>query len=106
MTLPAGIAPQGRTHPTFVELGTNSPLYVHRERLQRRQRRYYVDGNPANTLAHYSSFRRIDVAGLRKQYAEAKALSPGGRDEGLAARRRARGCCRCRGSLPWTRTRA
>ena len=37
LALPAGVAPQGRTHPTFVELNTNQPLYVHRED-QRRER--------------------------------------------------------------------
>ena len=26
----AGVAPAGRTHPTFIEIGTNKPLYVHR----------------------------------------------------------------------------
>jgi len=30
LELPPGVAPAGRTHPTFIELGTNRPLYVHR----------------------------------------------------------------------------
>ncbi|MEW5981663.1 MAG: pectate lyase [Acidobacteriota bacterium] len=76
LALPPGVAPQGRTHPTFIEIGTNRPLYVHREGSNVENGRYYVDGNPANTLAHYSSFRRIDIAGLRKHYAEAKATPP------------------------------
>jgi hypothetical protein len=76
LTLPAGVAPPGRTHPTFVELGTNKPLYVHREGSNVFNGRYYVDGNPARTIAHYSSFRRVDVAALRKAYAEAKAIGP------------------------------
>jgi hypothetical protein len=76
LTLPAGVAPEGRTHPTFVEPGTNKPLYVHREGSNVANGRYYVDGNPKNTIGHYSSFRRVDVAGLRKRYQEAKALSP------------------------------
>jgi hypothetical protein len=76
LTLPPGVAPSGRTHPTFVELGTNRPLYVHREGSNVVNGRYYVDHDPKSTLAHYSSFRRVDVAGLRKQYAEATTLRP------------------------------
>jgi PelA/Pel-15E family pectate lyase len=76
VTSPPGIAPAGRTHPTFIEIGTNKPLYVHREGSNVVNGRYYVDEDPKKTLAHYSSFRRVDVAGLRKRYQEAKALSP------------------------------
>jgi PelA/Pel-15E family pectate lyase len=77
LTLPPGIATRGGTHPTFIEIGTNRPLYVHRTGSNVVNGRYYVDHDPKNTLGHYSAFRRIDVAGLRKQYAEAKALSRG-----------------------------
>lgn len=76
LRLPPGVAPQGRTHPTFVELGTNKPLYVHRTGSNVFSGRYFVDDNPKNTIGHYSSFRPIDVAGIRKQYEEAKALKP------------------------------
>jgi PelA/Pel-15E family pectate lyase len=77
LALPAGIAPAGRTHPTFVELGTNEPLYVHREGSNVFNGRYYVDKNPKGTIVHYSSFRRIDIAGLRKAYEAAKNSPPG-----------------------------
>ena len=74
LKLPPGVAtPSDRTHPTFVELGTNRPLYVHREGSNVVNGRYYVDYESKKTLAHYSGFRRIDVAALRKQYTEAKA---------------------------------
>ena len=76
VTSPPGVAPEGRTHPTFIEIGTNKPLYVHREGSNVVNGRYYVDNNPQKTLAHYSSFRRIDIAGLKKRYEEAKSLSP------------------------------
>jgi hypothetical protein len=76
LTLPPGVAPPGRTHPTFVEVGTNKPLYVHREGSNVFNGRYYVDNNPAKTIAHYSSFRRIDLAGLREAYEGAKARGP------------------------------
>jgi len=75
LTLPPGVAPAGRTHPTFVEVGTNEPLYVHREGSNVFNGRYYVDKNPKGTIVHYSSFRRIDVAGLRQQYERAKQLT-------------------------------
>jgi pectate lyase-like protein len=77
LTLPPGVASRpGTTHPTFVELGSNKPLYVHREGSNVVNGRYYTDYNPKNTLAHYSAFRRVNVSGLRKQYAEAKAMTP------------------------------
>ena len=74
--LPPELAVNGRTHPTFVEVGTNRPLYVHREGSNVVNGRYYADGDPRNTVGHYSSFRRVDVEGLRRQYEAAKALSP------------------------------
>jgi PelA/Pel-15E family pectate lyase len=76
LTLPPGVAPAGRTHPTFVELGTNEPLYVHREGSNVFNGRYYVDKNPKGTIVHYSSFRRIDIAGLRKLYETARSTPP------------------------------
>ena len=76
LTLPPGVAPPGRTHPTFVELGTNEPLYVHREGSNVFNGRYYVDKNPKGTIVHYSSFRNIDVAGLRRQYEAARNTPP------------------------------
>jgi hypothetical protein len=76
LTLPAGVAARGGTHPTFVEPGTNRPLYVHRTGSNVVNGRYYVDYSPEKTLGHYSAFRRIDLAALRREYADAKALSP------------------------------
>jgi PelA/Pel-15E family pectate lyase len=76
LTLPAGVATRGGTHPTFIEIGTNRPLYVHRTGSNVVNGRYYADYESSKTLGHYSGFRRIDVAGLRKQYTEAKALAP------------------------------
>src|SRR5206468_2357699 len=62
--------------PTFLEVGTNQPLFVHRTGSNVVNGHYFVDADPKNTIGHYSSFRAIDIAGLRKRYAEAKALSP------------------------------
>jgi len=76
LRLRPGVAPEGRTHPTFVEPGTNKPLYVHREGSNVFNGRYFADGNPKGTITHYSSFRPIDVAGLRQRYEDARKLSP------------------------------
>lgn len=73
---PAGVAPPGRTHPTFLEIGTNKPLYVHRKGSNVVNGRYFVDDDPSNTIAHYSAFRTIDVPALRRQLAEARAMAP------------------------------
>lgn len=66
----------GRTHPTFIEVGTNKPLYVHRYGSNVVNGAYTVDYDPRNTIGHYSSFREIDVDRLRTRYQETKALSP------------------------------
>jgi hypothetical protein len=65
-----------RTHPTFVELGTNKPLYVHRRGSNVVNGEYTVDYDPRNTVGHYNAFRQIDTAGLRMRYQEAKAVPP------------------------------
>jgi hypothetical protein len=73
--LPEGVAPPGRTHATFIELGTDKPLYVHREGSNVVNGRYYVDHDPKNTIGHYSGFRRVDLARLRQLYEKAKGMS-------------------------------
>ena len=37
---------------------------------------YYVDKQPENTIVHYSSFRAVDIAKLRKRYETLKATPP------------------------------
>lgn len=76
LKLPPDVAPAGRTHPTFIEVGTNKPLYIHRRGSNVVNGEYYWDANPKGTIGHYSSFRNVDTAALRKMYAEAKALTP------------------------------
>ncbi len=73
---PPGVAPPGRTHPTFLDVGTDQPLYVHRSGSNVTNGRYFVDREPKDTVAHYTSFRFIDVAELRRAYGDARALSP------------------------------
>jgi PelA/Pel-15E family pectate lyase len=75
LALPPGLGRRGDTHPTFIELGTNAPLYVHRRGSNVVNGAYYVDHDPAKTPGHYSAFRRLDVAGLRRRYEELRAMS-------------------------------
>lgn len=67
---------KGRTHPTFVELETNRPLYVHRRGSNVANGEYYVDYEPRDTIGHYSSTRAIDVAALRARYEQARKADP------------------------------
>jgi hypothetical protein len=75
VAVPAGVERPGDTHPTFVEIGTNRPLYVHRRGSNVVNGEYYVDHDPTKTLAHYSAFRRLDVAGLRQEYEQLRAMT-------------------------------
>lgn len=75
LQLPGELIERGYTHPTFIELGTDRPLYVHRRGSNVVNGEYYVDYVAAGTLGHYSAFRRIDIAGLRQEYERARSLS-------------------------------
>lgn len=68
--------PDGRTHPTFIEIGTDRPLYVHRRGSNVQNGAYYVDYSPEKTLAHYGAYRKIDVAKLRARLDKLKASDP------------------------------
>lgn len=74
--LPADQVKGGRAYPTFIEIGTNRPLYVHRRGSNVVNGEYYVDYNSANTITHYSSTRAIDVPGLRREYDRLIASDP------------------------------
>lgn len=89
--LPAPLAPEpGGTHPTFIELGTGEPLYVHRRGSNVFNGSYYHDKVSPPRLSHYSSVRAIDVAALRQRFRVLSAR-PGaaGAPRGLLGRARA-----------------
>lgn len=67
---------QGRTHPTFVEVGTNRPMFLHRVGSNVQNGRYYADHEPSRTIGHYSSFRSIDTDRLRAKLAVLQRLDP------------------------------
>jgi len=66
----------GRTHPTFVELGTNRAMFTHRFGSNIRNGAYYFDYDHRSTLSHYSSGRTIDVQGMSDTYAGLMAMTP------------------------------
>jgi hypothetical protein len=73
---PPELNKDGKTYPTFLEIGTSRPLYVHRRGSNVVNGEYYVDDNPKNTLGHYGSFRHLDVPKLRREYEALKAMPP------------------------------
>jgi len=73
LRLPPDPARRGRDFPTFVEIGTNRPIYVHRRGSNVVNGRYYWDYSPAATLGHYGAFRAIDIVALRREYERLRA---------------------------------
>jgi PelA/Pel-15E family pectate lyase len=69
-------AKTGRTHPTFLEIGTDKVLYAHRRGSNTANGVYTIDDNPADTITHYPQYRKVDTAGLRKRYEELAAADP------------------------------
>ena len=65
--------------PTFVEVGSGKPLYLHRG-----DGKYWVDYDPHELITHYRSYRTINIGPLRERYEallkmpveEAMAASP------------------------------
>ena len=49
---------RGRTHPTFIELQTNRPMYVHRRGSNIVNGEYYVDYDPERPIGHYGQARK------------------------------------------------
>jgi PelA/Pel-15E family pectate lyase len=74
--LPAGQEHGNRAFPTFIEIGTNRPLYVHRRGSNVVNGAYYVDYSPEATIGHYSAWRAIDVPALRREYEELRRTPP------------------------------
>jgi hypothetical protein len=73
--LPPDPARRGRDFPTFIEIGTNRPLYVHRRGSNVVNGAYYADHSPAATLGHYSAYRAIDIPALRIELGWLQATS-------------------------------
>lgn len=77
--LPKGLTEGGRfSHPTLVEVGTDRPLFIHREGSNVVNGRYFVDHDPRAPITHTAGGGRalIDVASLRSAYEKVSALPP------------------------------
>lgn len=72
---PQSLLAPGRTHPTFILEGSNTPVYIHRRGSNIANGQYYVDENPNDVVVHYGSFRSIDTAGLRQTLTTLSAQS-------------------------------
>lgn len=64
------------THAQFVEVGTDRPLYAHREGTSVEDGRYWVDYEPGNYPGHYGMQVTIDVDALRREFVRVNALTP------------------------------
>ena len=53
LRLPPDAARRGRDFPTFIEIGTNRPRYIHRRGSNVINGAYYWDYSPVATLGHY-----------------------------------------------------
>ena len=78
--LPANVATlnpllAGRNVATFIELGTNEPLYIHRYGSNVHNGAYFFNKDITNTISHYSSGRSVDTAALQKRLDELNAMT-------------------------------
>ena len=64
------------THPTFIGIGTDRPLYVHRRGSNVTYGEYYVDYNDDKLLSHYGGKGFVNIDRLKAEYKRVSALSP------------------------------
>ncbi|MBR5850590.1 MAG: pectate lyase [Alistipes sp.] len=67
--------PGGILAPRFIDPDTGKPLFVHRSGTNAYNGRYFTNQDPANTIAHYSSFYTLYPQMLRERFEEVKQLS-------------------------------
>ena len=73
--LPADKIEGARTHPTFVDVVTNKPVYVHRKGSNSKYGFYYTDENDSKLLSHYGGKCQIQLKELKDEYAKIAAMS-------------------------------
>ena len=75
--LPQAMTENGRyTHPTFIDVSTNKPIFVHRKGSNVIFGSYYVDGNDKNLLKHYGGKTVVRLEELKNEYKRVSAMSP------------------------------
>jgi hypothetical protein len=76
--LPDHMTDNGRyTHPTFVEIGTNKPIFVHRKGSNVIHGYYYVDYDHNKLLSHYGGRSNLDrrIQSLRSEFEKVTSMS-------------------------------
>ncbi len=73
--LPADKIEGNRTHPTFVDVKTNKPIYVHRKGSNVIYGSYYIDENDKNLLSHYYGKAFVNLQELKDEYKKVLELS-------------------------------
>jgi PelA/Pel-15E family pectate lyase len=63
------------THATFYELGTNKPLYAHRDGTSMENGHYWVDYT-FGQLKHYGSILTVNIPSIKKEFERVNALPP------------------------------
>lgn len=63
------------THATFYEIGTNRPLYAHREGSGVKDGRYWVDYKQELLLDHYGMTIKVDLPSIKKEFDRVRSLS-------------------------------
>lgn len=64
------------THPVFVEIGTNKPIYAHRKGTGVDSGYYWIDYNDKNPLLHYGAKTRLDLNKLKISFDNLYSVSP------------------------------
>lgn len=73
--LPANLIKDGREYPTFLEIGTNKPMFLHRRGSNVVNGQYYLNSDPTGVVVHYGSTRAIQLAALRERLARLEGMS-------------------------------
>ena len=75
--LPENMTDGGKyTHPTFVEIRSNKPVFVHRKGSNIAHGYYYYDYNDGMLLSHYGGKGNVDIEALKKEYRRVSLLPP------------------------------
>lgn len=73
---PNQVRPDGRAHPTFIEIDTDRARIVHRRGSNVVNGEYYWDYNTAKPIVHYGQWRAINVSTLRARYERLRTARP------------------------------
>ncbi len=65
--LPDALVKDGRAYPSFVSIGDNKPMFLHRTGSNVVNGRYFLNDDPTGVVIHYGSTRAINVPALRER---------------------------------------